>query len=135
MFLPHPPDLVWRALTEAEALEKWLMPSTISQTKVGHEFTFQADPVPPFFDGLVHCCLLEVDPPHRISYAWGGMGTMDTTVSWTLTPRDGGTELHLEHTGFDLSRPEIKMAYDAMSGGWGSEGMVAGLRGVLDDLA
>jgi uncharacterized protein YndB with AHSA1/START domain len=37
--LPHPPEKVWRALTESELLAAWLMANDM-QPLIGHSFTF-----------------------------------------------------------------------------------------------
>ncbi|NJM07773.1 SRPBCC domain-containing protein [Candidatus Gracilibacteria bacterium] len=96
---PHPPEHVWRALTDAEALAAWLMPNDF-QPVVGHHFTFQAPPQPGF-DGIVRCEVLAVEPPRRLSYSWqGGPLKTPTTVSWTLAAIDEGTKLRLVHSGF-----------------------------------
>jgi uncharacterized protein YndB with AHSA1/START domain len=42
---------------------------------------------------------------------------LDSTVTWTLTPVDGGTHLRMVHDGFVF--PGNQSAYDAMSPGWG----------------
>jgi uncharacterized protein YndB with AHSA1/START domain len=116
-------EIVWRALTESDLLSTWLMQNDF-QPIVGHRFTFRAQPMP-HWDGIVHCEVLEVNPPHRLSYSWrGGAGdfALDTIVTWTLEPRaDGGTLLHLEHAGF--------LPKDAM----GREGMERGWRGHIAD--
>jgi uncharacterized protein YndB with AHSA1/START domain len=132
--LRHPPERVWRALTESASLSSWLMPTNI-QAKVGHEFTFTSDPVPPYWDGVVHCKVLEVDPPRRLVYTWDGMQEMQTLITFMLERVPEGTLLRLEHSGFDLSRPMQKMAYDSMLAGWASKGMGDALRRVLDGLA
>jgi uncharacterized protein YndB with AHSA1/START domain len=131
--LRHPPERVWRALTESAALSSWLMPTDI-QAKVGHEFTFKSDPVPPYWDGVVRCKVLEVDPPRRLVYTWDGMQQMHTVITFELERIPEGTVLRLEHSGFDLSQPMQKMAYDSMLTGWASKGMSDALRGVLDSL-
>ena len=61
-YLPYTPEQVWRALTDSAALERWLMPNDFA-ARVGHRFTFRTTPVPPYFDGIVHCEVTEVDPP------------------------------------------------------------------------
>ena len=118
----QPPKKVWRALTEPKLLGAWLMENDL-QPVVGHRFTFKAQPVPGW-DGIVHCEVLEADPPKRLRYAWRGGsdklegfgGKLDTVVTWTLTPTDGGgTLLHLEHAGF---LPPNAFAYENMSKGW-----------------
>ena len=44
-FFPHPPEKVWRALTDPQLLAAWLMPNDF-EPRVGHRFTFRTDPVP-----------------------------------------------------------------------------------------
>jgi uncharacterized protein YndB with AHSA1/START domain len=63
VFYPHPREQVWSALTDPKALGLWLMPNDF-EPRVGHEFTFRTEPGPGW-DGVVHCRVLEVDPPVR----------------------------------------------------------------------
>lgn len=132
-FYAHPPAHVWRALTDSEALAAWLMPNDFVP-ELGHRFTFRTQPVPPYFDGIVHCEITELDEPHSLAYTWTGMAGMDTVVRWELTPaeRDGvaGTVLVGVHSGFDLTDPSQLEGFRQMSGGWGG-GMVASLDRVL----
>ena len=97
----HPPERVWRALTDPKVLESWLMPNDIAP-RVGHRFTFRTKPAPGF-DGIVHCEVLEVDPPRRLVYTWAGGPTKakPTTVTWTLDRVGDGTRLTLDHVGFE----------------------------------
>ncbi|MBI3180524.1 MAG: SRPBCC domain-containing protein [Myxococcales bacterium] len=66
--LPHPPAKVWRALTEPELLAKWLMANDL-RLAVGHRFTLKQEPTP-WWDGMVHCEVLEIEPPKRIRTSW-----------------------------------------------------------------
>lgn len=96
---PHSPERVWRALTDPQALAAWLMPNDFAPD-VGHRFTFRAPPQP-WFDGVVRCEVLAVEPPRQLSYSWqGGPMRSPTTVSWTLEPVPEGTRVRLEHAGF-----------------------------------
>jgi len=69
--------------------------------------------------------VLEADPPRLLRYSWKGGSDanpaygsrLNSTVTWTLTPVEGGTHLKMVHDGFVL--PANRMAYDAMSPGWG----------------
>jgi uncharacterized protein YndB with AHSA1/START domain len=115
---PHPPERVWRALTEPQALGEWLMPSTF-QPKVGHVFQFRTDPASGF-DGVIHCQVLEVDAPHRLVYSWlGGWAPQPTFVTWTLEPVAEGTKLRLDHTGFEGVRG-IALSF-ILGSGWKSK--------------
>jgi uncharacterized protein YndB with AHSA1/START domain len=79
-FFPHPPEKVWRALTNPGLLASWLMPNDF-EPRVGHRFTFRTDPVPGHgFDGIVRCEVLELVPARRLRISWAG-GGLDTTVT------------------------------------------------------
>jgi uncharacterized protein YndB with AHSA1/START domain len=100
--LKSPIDRVWRALTDAATLSQWMFFETDNfQPVVGHTFQFRTKPEigwPATVDGEV----LEVVPPHRLSYTWEVRALSHrTTVTWTLTESEPGvTRLHLEQTGF-----------------------------------
>ena len=120
-FFPHPKETVWEYLTKAELLEQWLMKNNF-QPIVGHDFQFKTNPIPSLdFDGVCHCRVLEIVPFKKLSYSWkGGSGkgdiTLDTVVVWKLEPKDKGTELFLEHSGF--GKGEHLNFYPGMTDGW-----------------
>jgi uncharacterized protein YndB with AHSA1/START domain len=118
-FLPHSPETVWQFLTESELLGQWLMKNDFRPV-VGHQFNFHTKPRPGF-DGTVYCQVLEVVPGKRLSYSWKGGPrkgkiTLDSVVTWTLVPKDKGTELALEHAGFKGLKNLL--AYVIMGKGW-----------------
>ena len=41
--MPHPPEKIWRALTQGPLIEEWLMKNDF-QPVVGHRFNFRATP-------------------------------------------------------------------------------------------
>ncbi len=94
---PHPPQRVWRALTDPDLLAQWLMPNDFAP-RIGHAFTFRTDPAPGF-DGVVRCEVIELEAPRRLAFTWKG-GPIDTVVRFTLSPERAGTRLTLEQTGF-----------------------------------
>jgi uncharacterized protein YndB with AHSA1/START domain len=106
-FFKQSPQEVWEYLTKPELIEQWLM-KTDFQPIVGHKFrfTFIAKPESKY-EGAVHCEVLEIKPFTKLSYSWNG-GTQDksrnfnSTVVWTLVPKDNGTELQLQHDGFTM---------------------------------
>jgi uncharacterized protein YndB with AHSA1/START domain len=106
-FLQHPPSEVWEYLTRPELLEQWLM-KTDFQPIPGHKFRFTFTPKSESeYEGIVHCEVLEIKPFTRLSYSWNGR-TQDNSrnfnsiVVWTLVPKGNGTELQLQHNGFEL---------------------------------
>jgi uncharacterized protein YndB with AHSA1/START domain len=120
----HALEKVWHALTDRDALAVWLMPNDF-EPRVGHKFNFRTQPMPQFgFDGIVHCEVLECDPPRRLAYSWRG-GGLDTVVKFTLEPAADGTRLRFEHGGF--TEP-FAVAFERMEHGWQkmlAEGIVA----------
>ena len=115
--MPHPPEKIWRALTQAPMIAEWLMQNDF-EARLGHRFTFQAKPVPGW-SGITHCDVIELDEPHRLAYRWGdgseSASGLKTVVTWTLKPVEGGTRVRMEHSGF---RPADEGGYQAMGGGW-----------------
>jgi uncharacterized protein YndB with AHSA1/START domain len=95
--MPHPPEKIWRALTEGPLLEEWLMANDF-QPVVGHRFSFRAKPVPNW-NGVIECEVLVVEPHARLAYSWGALG-LGSSVTWTLTPTEVGTHVRMEQTGF-----------------------------------
>jgi uncharacterized protein YndB with AHSA1/START domain len=129
----HPPEKVWRALTEGQLIEEWLMKNDF-QPVVGHRFTLRATPTP-HWSGVVECEVLVVEPARVLSYSWEGSGGeeaaggLKSVVTWTLTPTDGGVHLRMEQTGFGS---EESANYKGATYGWqrfvgGLERVVAGL--------
>lgn len=130
--MPHPPEKVWRALTQGPLLEEWLMRNDF-QPVVGHRFSFRATPLP-HWNGVVDCEVLVVEPCERLAYRWNASGEeaaggLRTVVTWTLTPTKGGVLVRMEQSGF---RPEDEGNYQGAAYGWrrylaGLERVAAGL--------
>jgi uncharacterized protein YndB with AHSA1/START domain len=121
--VPQPPERVWKALTRADLISRWLMPNDFEPV-VGKRFTFKTQPMGDW-DGVVHCQVLEVVPLKRLVYSWQG-GTesnakygsrLDSVVTWTLEAKGRGTRIRMVHAGF--RSPDNDFAYDAMNSGWG----------------
>jgi uncharacterized protein YndB with AHSA1/START domain len=125
--MPHPPEKIWRALTEGSLIKEWLMDNDF-QPVVGHRFKFRSTPVPNW-DGIIDSEVLIVEPNKKLSYSWGTMG-MENSVVWTLVPTSGGTLVRMEQSGF---RPEQEANYKGAQYGWQRfigtlERVVAGLQ-------
>ena len=129
-FLAHPVARVWRALTDAELLARWLMPNDF-KLELGHRFTFRTAPIPGVgFDGVIHCEVLAIEPLHLLELSWRGGHGLDSIVTWRLEPEENGTRLIIEHTGFDPEDPAQRVAHDVMGKGWRSH-ILARLRDCL----
>jgi uncharacterized protein YndB with AHSA1/START domain len=84
--LAHPPEKVWRALTEPDRLADWFPSSVRVDLRVGGEITFD---FPPDTPGVV----TELDPPRVFAYTWNG-----DLLHWEVQPAAGGSLLVLNHT-------------------------------------
>jgi uncharacterized protein YndB with AHSA1/START domain len=116
--MPHPPQKIWRALTQGPLIEEWLMKNDF-QPVVGHKFNFRAAPMPQW-NGVTDCEVLVVEPNVQLSYTWNASGNeaengLRTVVTWTLTPTPGGTHVRMEQSGF---RPEDDGFYQGAGFGW-----------------
>ena len=105
--VPHPPEKIWRALTQPHLIQDWLMNNDFRPV-VGHHFNFRAD------WGAVDCQVLAVEPNKTLSYTWAAYD-LKSVVTWTLTPTSAGTHLRMEQSGF---RPDQRQAYQGAKGGW-----------------
>ena len=105
--IAHPPEKIWRALTQPHLIAEWLMQNDF-KSAVGHRFRLSAD------WGAVDCEVLTLEPNRTLSYSWAAHG-LESVVTWTLTPAAAGTHLRMEQTGF---KPEQDKAYQGAQYGW-----------------
>ncbi len=96
--LHHAPEKVWRALTEPELLEQWLLPVIGLKLEPGAAFTFKTQPYPGW-DGTVNCQFVEIETHRKLKYKWT-VPFLDTVVTFTLTPTATGTRLSVVQSGF-----------------------------------
>jgi uncharacterized protein YndB with AHSA1/START domain len=111
--LQHPPQKVWRALTDPVLLAEWLLPVVGLKLEPGAAFTFNAPPQPGW-DGTVNCRFREMEVRRKLSWTWV-VGDIDTVVTFTLTPTPSGTRLSLVQSGF---KPDQKQAFGGARYGW-----------------
>ena len=105
--IPHPPEKIWRALTQPHLIEEWLMKNDFKPV-VDHRFNLRGD------WGAVDCQVQTVESNKTLSYTWNAMG-LESVVTWTLTPSSAGTLLRMEQSGF---RPDQQQAYQGAKYGW-----------------
>jgi len=132
-FLPHPVAKVWRALTDAELLARWLMLNDF-KLELGHRFTFQTAPLPAVgLDGVIHCEVLTIEPLHLLWLSWRGGRGLDSILTWRLEPENAGTRLIVEHTGFDPHDPAQRLAHLVTLNADGSPQVTCVWVGIEDD--
>jgi uncharacterized protein YndB with AHSA1/START domain len=86
--LAHPPEKVWRALTDPAQLASWF-PSTVrGELRAGAMIDFDADG-----DAASTGEVLVADPPRVLAFTWDA-----DVLRFELRPDGAGTVLALEHT-------------------------------------
>jgi uncharacterized protein YndB with AHSA1/START domain len=123
--MPHPPEKLWRALTQPHLIEEWLMKNDFAPT-VGHRFKLRGE-----WGGVLDCEVLVVEPNKELAYTWNHVHddaafNLQSTVTFTLTPTAAGTRLRMEQSGF---RPDQRQAFGGANAGW--QQMFAKLEQVL----
>jgi len=112
--LAHPPEKLWRALTQPHLIEEWLMKNDFKPT-VGHRFNLRGE-----WGGVLDCEVLVVEENKELAYTWNFVHAdaafnLRSTVTFTLTPTHAGTRLRVEQTGF---RPDQRQAFGGANAGW-----------------
>jgi len=112
--IPHPPEKVWRALTQPHLIEEWLMKNDFKPV-VGYSFNLCGD-----WGGVLDCEVLAVEPNRTLSYIWNfkhddAVYNLRSVVTFMLTPTSSGTHLRMEQSGF---HPDQKQAYGGAHAGW-----------------
>ena len=110
----HPPEKLWRALTQPHLIEEWLMKNDFKPV-VGHSFNLRGD-----WGGVLDCEVLAVEPNKTLSYTWNfahddAAFNLTSVVIFTLTPTRTGTHLRMEQSGF---RPDQKQDFGGAKHGW-----------------
>ena len=110
--MAHPPEKIWRALTQQHLIEDWLMKNDFEPV-VGHRFKLRGE-----WGGVLDCEVLAVEPHRSLSYTWNyddPANGLESVVTWTLTPKGKGTHLRMEQSGF---RPDRPQNYNGARYGW-----------------
>ncbi len=113
--IAHPPEKLWRALTQPHLMEEWLMKNDFAPT-VGHRFNLRGE-----WGGVLDCEVLVLEPTRTLAYSWNFKHEdpafdLTSVVTFTLTPTGTGTHLRMEQAGF---RPNQKQAFGGAKLGWG----------------
>ena len=109
--LRHPPEKVWRAITQPHLIAEWLMQNDF-EPKVGRRFNLRWENNG--MSGVIDAEVLTLEPPRTLAYSWSSMG-VDTVVTITLTRTPDGTHLRMEQSGFRSDQPQN---YQGAKYGW-----------------
>ena len=125
---PHPPEKLWRALTQPHLIEEWLMKNDFAPS-VGHRFNLRGE-----WGGVLDCEVLEIEPHKTLSYTWNfahedAAYNLRSVVTFTLASTGKGTLLRMEQAGF---RPSQKQAFNGARHGW--QGFFGKLEKVLEQV-
>src|ERR1043165_5222299 len=112
--MPHPPEKLWRALTQPHLIQEWLMKNDF-KPHVGHRFNLRGE-----WGGVLDCEVLVVEPHKELAYTWNHAHddpafSLQSVVTFTLTPTPKGTRLRMEQTGF---RQDQRQAFGGARSGW-----------------
>jgi uncharacterized protein YndB with AHSA1/START domain len=88
--IDHPPEVIWRALTEPGMLAQWLAPGRIELTRGGAARLDFADSGT-VIDSQVSAC----EPGRVLEYSWSSPGEPLRPVRWELARDSQGTRLTL----------------------------------------
>ena len=105
--IPHPPEKIWRALTQSHLIKEWLMNNDFKPDE-GHRFNLSAN------WGAVDCQVRTVEQNKALTYTWDTKD-LKSVVTWTLIPTGTGTHLRMEQSGF---RPDQRPYYRGAKVGW-----------------
>jgi uncharacterized protein YndB with AHSA1/START domain len=121
-----PPSAVFAALTESGWLTRWLCDQAELSPRKGGTYRLS------WKDGPTHSgTIREFLPGKRVALAWSwpGVDLAGTVLSFEVEAREGGTLLHVEHTGF----PRLEQWTDLYGGAeWGWTYFAMNLKSVLE---
>ena len=130
LILPAPPQRVWAALTEPDALSAWFGTHASVDLRPGGQISFAWDG--PGGERFTNGGVVEVvDPPQRFAFRWqpyvapehaARAAGITTRVEFTLEPHPEGTRLLLVESGFSRLPPDLRRtARDGNEEGWTRE--------------
>jgi uncharacterized protein YndB with AHSA1/START domain len=96
LYYPHPPERVWRAITDSRAIASWLMENDFAP-RIGHRFHMRPAGLPGF-DGLIDGEVTEIVPLSQVRMTWRS-GEVVADVTWVVKMAPGGSSMQIVHNG------------------------------------
>jgi uncharacterized protein YndB with AHSA1/START domain len=121
------PEIAWRTLTEPDRVALWLTAASVPR-RVGDGYHLD------FGEGsVVRGEIVALEAGHAFAHRWswdGGNAGEVTLVTWTVSPRAGGSRIALRHDGWDEAGLDAA-ARDDHAAYWA--GYLQDLRDVLEE--
>ena len=112
------PDDVFRALTEAEALEHWLATNVESDARTGGRFRYEFEFEDATQNNAQEGEYIAVERSRRVALPWVfPFSPKQTTVLYTLGADGDASRVAFTHSGFDEGEP-WSSAYKRFVDGW-----------------
>ncbi len=125
-FFPGPIERVWSYLTDSDKRATWLAAGRMDLHVGGHvehifnnsQLTGHTDPAPPKYaqhegESRMHGRITACEPPHLLSYTWGGTTQEASEVSFELATQGDGVLMVVTHRRL-LKRDGMV----SVAGGW-----------------
>jgi uncharacterized protein YndB with AHSA1/START domain len=113
-----PPEDVFRALTEADALERWMATKVESDARTGGRFRYEFVFDDPSQNNTQEGEYVAIEEGRRVALPWVfPFSDKRTTVEYSLEPSGDGTYVAFSHAGFGDGEP-WDGAYERFTGGW-----------------
>lgn len=107
--LKHPPEKVWRSITEPARIKDWYVRTEL-EPRVGGHYVEHHDHVGMSMEGEV----TRFEPPHAFEHTWWGdkpEGERDAAILWEIHPHEEGSRLVMTYRF-----PSLEGAHGAMAG-------------------
>ena len=125
--IPAPIDRVWRAISDHKEFGEWFRVALDQPFEAGKTSTGRIT-IPGFDHVQWNAEVVTVEPPRRLAFRWHPYAidpNVDysnepaTLVEFSLSERDGGTDVEVVETGFDALPPHRRdEAFRMNSQGW-----------------
>jgi uncharacterized protein YndB with AHSA1/START domain len=110
--LSSPLSSLWRALTDNEALSRWLAPHVTLELRLGGRVVIDWGS-----DGSAEGEVTQLKPEYLLEYTWGGSQWPETsTVRWEIQPRGQDARLLLTHQGLAVGTDDKRIK--ELAAGW-----------------
>lgn len=112
-----PVDLVWKALTETDALNQWFFPLPEFRAETGFSFEFTVEHEGNTYRHL--CVVTEVVAKKRLSYTWRyDRYEGDSLLTFELSAEGEATRVRLVHSGLETFPKLPDFSRKSFLGGW-----------------